>query len=51
MSNYEALGYMIVSALNLGIDKSIIEKLEQEMKNMFDWYSEAYAEKVYKDFV
>lgn len=50
MNNGSAIGYMILAARALGIDKDIIKKLESEMTYQMDMKTEDQAETVYQQF-
>jgi hypothetical protein len=50
MSNSEAIGYMILAAKALEIDKKAIKALEAEMKWQMDMKSEDQARKAYESF-
>lgn len=50
MDNSSAVGYMIMSALDIGLDKEIIEKLVHNMKFFMDEVTEEKATKIYNKF-
>jgi hypothetical protein len=51
MNNESALGYMILAAKELKLDKDIIKQLEAEMKYQMDMYTESEAEQAYNNFI
>lgn len=46
-----AIGYMILAAKTLGINKKIIQALESQMKQVMDTVTEETAEITYIDFI
>ena len=50
MTNEAAIGYMILAAKDLDLNKEIIRQLEQNMKYFMDRKTEEEAEKVYTNF-
>lgn len=50
MNNSAAIGYAIMAAKNLDLDKDTIKQLESEMKYCMDMKTEEQAEKVYQRF-
>lgn len=50
MTNDAAIGYMILAAKDLGLDKEVISQLEENMKYFMDVKTESEAEKAYKEF-
>ena len=50
MTNSAAIGYAIMAAKNLQIDKETIKQLEREMYRLMDRVEEEKAEKVYQNF-
>jgi DUF438 domain-containing protein len=50
MNNSAAIGYVIMAAKNLDMDKETIKQLESEMKYCMDMKDEEQAEKVYQEF-
>ena len=50
MNNSAAIGYAIMAAKNLDLDKDTIKQLESEMKYCMDMKDEEQAEKVYQEF-
>jgi len=50
MTNSAAIGYAIMAAKNLQIDKETIKQLEREMYRLMDWIDEEKAEEIYQNF-
>jgi hypothetical protein len=50
MTNAAAIGYMILAAKDLKLDKEIIKQLEANMKYFMDMRSEEEAEEIYYRF-
>lgn len=50
MTNSAAIGYAIMAAKNLQIDRETIKQLEREMYRLMDRVEEEKAEKVYQNF-
>jgi len=50
MTNSEAIGYMILAAKALKLEKDLIKQLEAEMKYQMDMKTEQEAEMTYKTF-
>ena len=50
MTNGAAIGYMIMAALALGIDRKVIRDMEHMMYEKMDFYGEEHAERVYQSF-
>ena len=50
MTNEAAIGYMILAAKDLGLDKKVINQLEDNMKYFMDLKTVSEAEKAYKNF-
>lgn len=51
MNNSAAIGYMILAAKALGLDKKTIEQLDAAMTYHMDIHTEHEAEQVYRQFV
>ena len=50
MTNAAAIGYMILAAKDLKLDKEVIRQLESNMKYFMDMRTEEEAEEVYNNF-
>lgn len=50
MNNAAAIGYAIMAAKNLDLDKETVKQLEYEMKYQMDMRAEEEAENVYRNF-
>jgi len=50
MTNSQAIGYMILAARTLDLDREVIKQLEAEMKYQMDMKTEQEAESVYNSF-
>ena len=50
MTNGAAIGYMIMAALALDIDRKVIRDMEHMMYEKMDFYDEEHAERVYQSF-
>lgn len=50
MNNSAAIGYMIMAAKSLGLDKKTINQLEASMKYHMDMRTEDEASRVYEEF-
>jgi hypothetical protein len=48
MNNATAIGYMILAAQAVGVDKDIIDRIAREMYSEMDFVTEEDAEKVYQ---
>ena len=46
-----AIGYMIIAAKQLGLDKQIIKDIESGMREVMDYITEEDAEMEYMDFI
>lgn len=51
MTNAAAIGYMILAAKDLALDKEIIRSLESEMKRIMEQKNEEEAENAYNNFI
>ena len=49
MNNSAAIGYMILAAQQMGLDKETIRKLESAMNDVMDLFSEDDAEEAYQN--
>jgi hypothetical protein len=50
VTNAAAIGYAIMAAKNLDLDKETIKQIEAEMKYCMDTWTEERAEDVYRRF-
>lgn len=50
MTNEAAIGYMILAAKDLRLDKEIISQLVENMRYFMDVDTESEAEKAYREF-
>lgn len=50
MTNSAAIGYMILAAKALNLDKDTIKKLERKMYEIMEFKTEEEAEEVYQNF-
>ena len=50
MTNGAAIGYMIMAAQALDIDRKVIRDMEHMMHEKMDFYDEEHAERVYQSF-
>ena len=50
MTNGAAIGYMIMAAQALGIDRGTIRDMEHMMHEKMDFYDEEQAERAYQSF-
>ena len=50
MTNGAAIGYMIMAAQALDIDRGTIRDMEHMMYEKMDFYDEEHAERVYQSF-
>lgn len=49
MKNEAAIGYMILAAVELGFEQSLIDHLVANMRSAMDEYTEYEAEKAYQE--
>ncbi len=49
MNNYSAMGYVIMAMKNLGYKKEEMERLIEELYNVFDTKTESEAEELYNN--
>lgn len=47
MTNGAAIGYMILAAKNLNLERDLIRQLEKEMVHVMDFWTEEEAEEIY----
>ena len=50
MEKSEAIGYMIMAAIDIGLDKITIKNLKSAMRESIDTYTEQCADQEYDDF-
>lgn len=51
MTNDQAIGYMILSAQEMGLDKEVIRELESNMKAFMEDVDQEEIQKVYNNFI
>lgn len=51
MTNEQAIGYVILSAQEMKLDKETIKELEANMKYFFDITAQEEAEDIYNSFI